>query len=99
MRGVGIGDLSKMRYVPVPALDAPFTDDETAQEVAALLGEPAFTVRTSHRHNGSPMLPPSAVWATEYWESCHGDNVPIMTEAEIESLREHPSRGSFRMEE
>lgn len=87
------------RWSPPPDIDAPFTDDETAQEVAALLGEPAFTIHTSHRHNGHPMLPPSAVAAVGYWESCHGDNVPIMTADEIASLRDNPGRGSFRVEE
>jgi hypothetical protein len=82
--------LSNMRRVPAPPPDAPFHDDEMARDVAALLGEPAFSVHVTHRHNGVPMVPPSAFQAVDFWESCHGDNVPILTAKEIEHIRKLP---------
>jgi hypothetical protein len=48
---------------------------------------PAHTFKSAHRHNGKPMVPPSALEHQERWESAHGDNVPILTEEEIATLR------------
>lgn len=63
-------------------------DDLMAIEIAALLGDEPFRYRSSRRRRGTdPMLPPSAIEASEFWESCHGDNVPILTDAEIEHLK------------
>lgn len=72
--------------------DDSFHDDLHSQEVAERCHEPAYEFRAAHRHNGRPMVPPSALAEVDFWESCHGDNVPILTQAEIDQLRK--SNGS-----
>lgn len=76
----------------VPPMDAPFMDVFRAQEIAEIVQYPAFEYRSAHRHNGQPMVPPSAVQYVERWESAHGDNVEILTEEEIATLRKIGSR-------
>lgn len=79
-----------MRLRIAPRTDSFYSDDYNdyyEQALEEICGVPANTFQSAHRHNGKPMVPPSALEHQDRWESAHGDNVPILTEDEIATLR------------
>ena len=83
-----LGDARQSRPSWSITVDAdPIASTWQAQEIADVVHQPAYEYRSARRHNGRPMLPPSALEYQARWESAHGDNAPILTEQEIARLR------------